>query len=139
MATHIHSCQEKVQVTTLCWKIYADSVLGYEWTSSRTLSGERRDSEQCKVEHHAGRETEACSVHSSSWTSVQRHPDLAPSNCHVFGMLKEASQRKRFHSEDKVKEAVIFWLQQQRKTFYLLEYRSLSNDVKSALQRTMST
>jgi hypothetical protein len=39
----ILSCQDKVQVGTLCWKTYADIVLGYEWTNSQTLSGERRD------------------------------------------------------------------------------------------------
>jgi hypothetical protein len=38
----------KVQVGTLCQKTYADIVLGYEWTNSRTLSGERRDSTMLK-------------------------------------------------------------------------------------------
>jgi hypothetical protein len=69
MATHFLSCQEKVQVSTLCQKTYADIVLGYEWTNSRTLSGERGDSEQCKVQHRAGRETEACNSQSLSLTS----------------------------------------------------------------------
>jgi hypothetical protein len=68
MVTHFLSCQEKVQVSTLCQKTYAGIVLGHDWTSSRTLSGERRDSQQCKVQHHAGRETEVCNLHSSSWT-----------------------------------------------------------------------
>jgi hypothetical protein len=34
----------------------------------------------------------------------------------MFGMLKEALQ-ELFHSDDEVKEAVHFWLQQQAKTF----------------------
>jgi hypothetical protein len=58
MATNILSCQEKVQVGTLCRKTYADIVLRYEWTNSQTLSGERRDSQQCKVQHHVEGETE---------------------------------------------------------------------------------
>jgi transposase len=57
-----------------CTAVSADIVLGYEWTSSRTLSGERRDTQQFKVQHHAGRESEAYNSHSSSRTSVQRRP-----------------------------------------------------------------
>jgi hypothetical protein len=37
-----------------------------------TLIGE--NSQQRKVQHHAGRETEACNLQSSSRTSVRRHP-----------------------------------------------------------------
>jgi hypothetical protein len=55
----------------------------------------------------------------------------------VFDTLKEALRGWRFHSNDKV-EAVHFWLQ-QAKTFFLLEYRSLSKYVKSALQRMVPT
>jgi hypothetical protein len=60
MATHILSCQENVQVSTLCRETYADIVRGYEWTNSQTLSGERRDSQQYKEQHHSARKTEAC-------------------------------------------------------------------------------
>jgi histone-lysine N-methyltransferase SETMAR len=45
-------------------------------------------------------------------------PDLDPSNYHVFGMLKEALQGRRFHNDDEVKQAVHFWLRQQAKTFF---------------------
>jgi hypothetical protein len=62
MATHILSCQEKVQVSTLCRKTYADSVLGYEWINSRTLSGERRENEQCSLE-----EKLKPAIHSPCW------------------------------------------------------------------------
>jgi hypothetical protein len=65
-------------------------------------------------------------------------PDLAPSDYHVFGMLKKALRGRRFHSNDEVKKTVHFWLRQEAKTFFLLGYRSLSNDVKSALQRTVT-
>jgi hypothetical protein len=65
-------------------------------------------------------------------------PDHAPSNCHVFGMLKEALNGQRFHSDIEVKDTVHFWLQQQPKTFFLLEYRSLLEDVKSTLQKMVT-
>jgi hypothetical protein len=45
-------------------------------------------------------------------------PDLAQSHYHVFGILKEALQGRRFHSDSEVKEMVHFWLQQQAKTFF---------------------
>jgi hypothetical protein len=48
MTTNILSCQEKFQVCTLCRENYADIFLRYEWTTSRTLAGERRDSQQCR-------------------------------------------------------------------------------------------
>jgi hypothetical protein len=49
----------KIQVGTLCQKCYADIVLGYEWMNSRTLSGKMRDSQQCKLQHHARREVKS--------------------------------------------------------------------------------
>ena len=44
-------------------------------------------------------------------------PDLAPSDYHLFGPLKEALRGSRFTSDQEVKEAVHAWLAAQPKTF----------------------
>ena len=44
-------------------------------------------------------------------------PDLAPSNYHIFGPLKEVLCGRRFTSNEEMKEAVHFWLQEQPKIF----------------------
>ena len=36
-------------------------------------------------------------------------PDLAPSDCHLFGPLKEALRGRRFTSDQELKEAVHAW------------------------------
>ena len=44
---------------------------------------------------------------------LQHHPyspDLAPSDYHIFGPLKEALHGRRFTSDAEVKEAVRTWL-----------------------------
>jgi histone-lysine N-methyltransferase SETMAR len=64
--------------------------------------------------------------------------DLVPSDYHVFGTLKETLRGKRFHSNDKVKEMVHSGFDNTQNPFVLLEYRSLSKDVKSALQRMVT-
>jgi hypothetical protein len=38
------------------------------------------------------------------------NPDIAPSDYHVFGPLKEALHGCRFASEDEVKDAMHMWL-----------------------------
>ena len=45
-------------------------------------------------------------------------PDLAPSNYHIFDPLKEALCRRRFTSDEEVKEAVHTWLRKQLKSFF---------------------
>jgi histone-lysine N-methyltransferase SETMAR len=45
-------------------------------------------------------------------------PDLAPSNFHVFGPLKEAVGGKSFRSDEEVQQAVHEWLRSQPKDFY---------------------
>jgi histone-lysine N-methyltransferase SETMAR len=45
-------------------------------------------------------------------------PDLTPSDYCVFGTLKEALQGRRFHSNDEMKEMVLFWLQKQPKSLF---------------------
>jgi len=45
-------------------------------------------------------------------------PDLAPSDYHLFGPLKDALTGRRFTSDEGVKEAVHEWLAAQAKTFF---------------------
>jgi hypothetical protein len=45
-------------------------------------------------------------------------PDLAPSDFHLFGPLKEALRGRRFPCDDDVKAAVHQWLRAQPKTFF---------------------
>jgi len=45
-------------------------------------------------------------------------PDLAPSDYHFFGPLKDALRGRRFTSDEEVKKAVHEWLAAQPKTFF---------------------
>lgn len=45
-------------------------------------------------------------------------PDLAPSDYHLFGPLKNALRDRRFSSDQQVKDAVHTWLAAQPKTFF---------------------
>ena len=45
-------------------------------------------------------------------------PDLAPSDFHLFGPLKNALRGRRFSCDDDVKAAVHQWLRTQPKTFF---------------------
>jgi hypothetical protein len=45
-------------------------------------------------------------------------PDLAPSDYHVFGPLKEALGGKQFSTDDEIKEAVHRWLRSQSDEFF---------------------
>jgi histone-lysine N-methyltransferase SETMAR len=52
-------------------------------------------------------------------------PDLAPSDYHVFGPLKEAVGGKKFSTDDEIKEAMHRWLRSQssQRSFFLAESR----------------
>jgi hypothetical protein len=50
--------------------------------------------------------------------------DLAPSDFHLFGLLKEALRGRRFSGGDDVKVAVRQWLRAQLKYFFLLALKS---------------
>jgi len=52
-------------------------------------------------------------------------PDLAPSDFHLFGPLKNDLRGRRFAADDEVKEAVHDWLRSQPQTFF-------SNGIKEA-------
>ena len=45
-------------------------------------------------------------------------PDLAPSDYHIVGPLKEVLHRRRFTSDEEVKEVVHTWLREQPKSFF---------------------
>ena len=45
-------------------------------------------------------------------------PDLAPSDYHLFGPLKDALRGRCFATDQQVKEAVHMWLNAQQKTFF---------------------
>ena len=49
-------------------------------------------------------------------------PDLAPSDFHMFGSLKEATGRKKFRSDEEVRHAVHEWLRGLPKEFFLKEF-----------------
>ena len=55
-------------------------------------------------------------------------PDLAPSDYHLFRLLKEALRGRQFTSDLEVKEAVHAWLAAQPKTFF-------SEDIRKLVQR----
>ena len=52
-------------------------------------------------------------------------PDLAPSDFHLFGPLKNALRGRRFSCDDDVKAAVHQWLRAQPKTFFVDDIKKL--------------
>jgi len=52
------------------------------------------------------------------WEHPAYSPDLALSDYHFFGPLKDALRGRRFTSDEGVKEAVHEWLAAQPKTFF---------------------
>jgi len=55
------------------------------------------------------------------WEAIEHpaySPDLAPSDFHLFGQLKEALRGRRLSCDDDVKAAVHQWLHAQPKTFF---------------------
>ena len=52
-------------------------------------------------------------------------PDLAPSDYHLFGPLKEALRGRRFTSDQEVNEEVRAWLAAQLKIFFSEDSRKL--------------
>jgi hypothetical protein len=53
-------------------------------------------------------------------------PDIAPSDFHVFGPMKEALTGRRFSSAEEVSGEVQNWLKtQQKKKFLLMELKNL--------------
>jgi histone-lysine N-methyltransferase SETMAR len=68
---------------------------------------------------HTARST-AATIQDLSFECLPRllySPDLAPSDFHVFGPLKQAMGAKSFRSDEKVQQAVHEWLHSQPKEF----------------------
>ena len=60
-------------------------------------------------------------INSFGWTTISHPPylpDLAPSDFHLFGPLKESLRGRHFSSDEKVKTAVKKWLKTQLVEFY---------------------
>ena len=58
------------------------------------------------------------------WETLQHPPfssDLSPCDFHVFGDLKKAIPRHRFHSDEEVQEWVRLWIHQRPTSFYKTE------------------
>ena len=68
-------------------------------------------------------------------------PDLAPSDSHIFGPLKEAMGGKSFRSDEEVQQAVHEWLHFQSKYFFLkvsMHFRSAGTLVWRLRRKMMS-
>ena len=66
-------------------------------------------------------------------------PDIAPSDFHFFGPLKEAMGGKSFRSDEEVQQAVHEWLRSQPKDFFLevsMHFRSAGTLVRNAMETT---
>ena len=60
-------------------------------------------------------------ISSFDWTTISHPPylpDVAPSDFHLFGPLKESLRRRHFSSDKEVKTAVRKWLKTQPVEFY---------------------
>jgi len=60
-------------------------------------------------------------------------PDLARSDYHIFGPLKEALHGRRFTSDEEVKEVVHTWLREQPKSFFSAGIQRLVERYNNAL------
>ncbi|GFR73167.1 histone-lysine N-methyltransferase SETMAR [Elysia marginata] len=67
-------------------------------------------------------------IASFGWTTLPHpsySPDLAPSDYHLFGPMKQALRGKHYENDEEVKSAVKTWLKEQRIRYYKLEYGPL--------------
>ena len=62
-------------------------------------------------------------------------PDLAPSDFHVFGPLKEAMGGKSFRSDEEVQQAVHEWLRSQPKEFFSRGLHALPKRWNTCMER----
>jgi histone-lysine N-methyltransferase SETMAR len=62
-------------------------------------------------------------------------PDLAPSDYHVFGPLKEGLSGKKFSTDDEIKEAVHRWLHSQSEEFFSCGIQALVKCWHTCIER----
>ena len=76
--------------------------------------------------HTAHRTT--CTLQQHGWEVLPHPPyslDLAPSDFHVFGPLKEFHEVQHFSTDDEVKQAVVGWFSCTDKSFYAKAFQAL--------------
>jgi len=95
------------------------------------------NTDQCNVCRSPQESPASCNQVQMTWTSEYRcfvatiqdvsfeclphppyMPDLAPSDFHIFGPLKEAMGGKSFRSDEEVQQAMHEWLHSQPKDFF---------------------
>ena len=77
-------------------------------------------------------------ISSFTWTTILHppySPDLAPSDFHLFGPLKESLRGRHFSSDKEVKTAVRKWLKTQPVEFYNEEICPLVKKWEKAVQK----
>jgi histone-lysine N-methyltransferase SETMAR len=77
-------------------------------------------------------------ITSLGWTTLVHppySPDLAPSDYHLFGPLKEGLRGKHYANDDAVKAAVRKWLRDQPMEFYEAGIQSLIKRWNTTLQK----
>ncbi|GFR81392.1 histone-lysine N-methyltransferase SETMAR [Elysia marginata] len=75
----------------------------------------------------------------SFWWTTLPHPsylpDLAPSDYHLFGPMKQSLRGKHYENDEEVKNGVKTWLKEQPIQFYEAEIRALVKRCDVALER----
>ena len=104
----------------------------------------RPDSDMCNVllQHDNARPHTSIKtremVTAFGWTTLPHppySPDLAPSDYHLFGPMKEALRGNRYSTDDEVKAAIKGWLREQSADFYNAGIHALLQRWTTAIQR----
>ena len=77
-------------------------------------------------------------ITSFEWTTVPHSPyspDLAPSDYHLFGTMKDALRDKHYGNDEEMKIAVKNWLRKQSPEFYKTRIHALIQRWNSAIER----
>ena len=77
-------------------------------------------------------------IASFGWTTLPHppySPDLAPSDYHLFGPMKEGLRGKHYPSDEEVKSAVKKWLKEQSREFYEAGIHALIRRWNIAVER----
>ncbi|KDR21341.1 hypothetical protein L798_03974, partial [Zootermopsis nevadensis] len=61
--------------------------------------------------------------------------DLAPSDYHMFGPLKEAMGGKKFRSDEEIQQAVHEWLRRQPQEFFSRGIHTLRKRWRACIER----